>query len=79
MSGGTPEQDRADAAHAGSTSPVAQHAHDGSAHGDAHDDEHGHGVSALGPIDWGAWGAAVLGIASGGLVAAVLLVAIRPG
>lgn len=46
-------------------------------HADAHADDHGHG-EALGPIDWRAWGAAVLGIASGLLVVVVMLVAIRP-
>jgi hypothetical protein len=32
-------------------------------HGDAHGhDDHGHGESALGPIDTAAWGAGILGV-----------------
>ncbi len=52
-------------------------AHDGDvAHGDvahgagAHDDQ-AHGT-ALGPIDWPAWGAGLLGVAAGLVVAACL-------
>ena len=47
-------------------------------HDDAHGDAHGHGGEALGPIDWRAWGAAALGIASAAVVVAVLYVTIRP-
>ena len=47
-------------------------------HGDAHEDDHGHGGDTLGPIDLRAWGAAVLGIAGGLLVVVVLYVAARP-
>ena len=47
-------------------------------HSDSHGDDHGHAGEALGPIDWRAWGAAVLGIASALLVVVVLYVTIRP-
>ena len=43
--------------------------HDPQTHMDAHttisDDDHGHAEVALGPIDWRAWGLALLGAASG--------------
>jgi hypothetical protein len=46
--------------------------HDPATHMDAHtaisDDDHGHADEALGPIDWDAWGLALLGGASGILV-----------
>jgi hypothetical protein len=46
--------------------------HDPVTHMDAHttisDDDHGHAETALGPIDWGAWGLAILGAGSGVLV-----------
>jgi hypothetical protein len=48
-------------------------------HGGDHDDGHGHGGDALGPIDWPAWGAAVLGIASALLIVGVMLAVTRPG
>ncbi len=50
-------------------------AHDSDAHdSDAHDsDAHGH-ASALGPIDWRAYGAGAVGAALGLAVAAVLAV-----
>lgn len=42
--------------------------HDAVTHMDAHaslsDDDHGHAEAALGPIDWGAWGYAILGALS---------------
>lgn len=41
-------------------------------HMDAHatlsDDDHGHAEEALGPIDWAAWGYAVVGAAAGLLI-----------
>jgi hypothetical protein len=50
--------------------PVAEH--DPATHMDAHtalsDDDHGHAAAALGPIDWAAWGYALLGAAAGALV-----------
>jgi hypothetical protein len=43
--------------------------HDPVTHMDAHtalsDDDHGHAEMALGPIDWRAWGLALLGAAAG--------------
>jgi hypothetical protein len=48
--------------------------HDAVTHMDAHtaisDDDHGHGEQALGPIDWRAWGLAILGAAAGLIVLA---------
>ena len=46
-------------------------AHGDGAHADAAHDAHGQGA-ALGPVDWPAWGAGLLGIAAGLLVAACL-------
>jgi hypothetical protein len=52
--------------------PVAEH--DPVTHMDAHtsisDDDHGHAEGSLGPIDWGAWGLAILGGLSGIVVLA---------
>lgn len=52
--------------------------HDDATHMDAHttisDDDHGHAEPQLGPIDWRAWGYAVVGAAAGLLVAALLAV-----
>lgn len=54
--------------------------HDPVAHMDTHttlsDDDHGHSETALGPIDWRAWGLALLGAASGALVLACFWVAL---
>ncbi len=48
--------------------------HDPVTHMDAHtaisDDDHGHAESTLGPIDWRAWGLALLGAAAGIVVLA---------
>jgi hypothetical protein len=51
------------------------------AHADAHqpethDDEHGHAEPRLGPIDWPAWGYAVLGVLAGLLVVGLFWVAV---
>lgn len=69
--------------HEPTASELAAHANDGHAAADhgtdahgggAHGDEHGHGGAALGPIDTAAWGALLLGIAAGLVVAACLFV-----
>ena len=64
--------------HAADQDGVAEH--DPVTHMDAHtalsDDDHGHAEMALGPIDWGAWGVALLGAASGALVLAAFWVAL---
>jgi hypothetical protein len=54
--------------------------HDTAAHGDvgAHDDHAHAGGDALGPIDVYAWGAALLGVGLGGLVALAFWLATRP-
>ncbi len=52
-----------------------EHGHQADAHGE---DDHGHGGEPLGPLDLRAWGAAILGTASGLLVAGVLYVAAHP-
>jgi hypothetical protein len=48
-------------------------------HMDAHavlsDDDHGHAETQLGPIDWPAWGYAVLGVGAGLLIVAFFLLA----
>jgi hypothetical protein len=73
-----PGADQAHDAHAESSHDGATHAGgDEGHHDDAHGDAHGHGEE-LGPIDWRAWGAAALGIASAAVVVAVLFVTIRP-
>jgi hypothetical protein len=39
-------------------------------HGDDHGhDDHAHPEEALGPIDWGAWGAGILGVVIGVVIA----------
>ena len=54
--------------------------HEAATHMDEHttlsDDDHGHGEEALGPIDWGAWGVAVVSGAAALLVVALFWVAI---
>ena len=50
----------------------AGHAHGHEEHG-GHDEHDEHGAS-LGPIDWPAWGAGLVGIAAGLAVAAALYV-----
>ena len=53
--------------------------HDGATATGAHtalsDDDHGHAEPPLGPIDWPAWGFAVLGVAAGLAVVALFYVA----
>lgn len=56
----------------------APESHHEDAHGGDHDDGHGHGTEPLGPIDVKAWGAAIVGVASGALVAGVMFLAIHP-
>jgi hypothetical protein len=53
--------------------------HDPVTHMDAHtaiSDDHGHADGSLGPIDWAAWGLAILGGASGVLVLAGFWIAL---
>lgn len=52
----------------GSAGPPGE-AHDTGGHDGAGHDPHGHG-EALGPFDWRAWGAGLLGVAAGLAVAA---------
>jgi hypothetical protein len=60
--------------------PTAMHARDEQAvggHVDEHmSDEHGHGDVRLGPIDWGAWGYALVGLAAGLIVVAAFWLAL---
>jgi hypothetical protein len=55
--------------------------HDAQTHMDAHtvisDDDHGHAEPRLGPIDWAAWGYALLGAAAGAVVVAMFWVAVN--
>ena len=43
---------------------------------DDHGDDHGHAEEHLGPIDWGAWGAALIGAVAALLVVAVFWVVV---
>ena len=71
--------DQASDTHAATSHDAVTHAGGAQGdHDDAHGDAHGHGGEVLGPIDWRAWGAAALGIASAAVVLAVLYVTIRP-
>jgi hypothetical protein len=45
------------------------HEPDDADHGDAGHDEHGEHAPALGPVDWFAWGAGILGVGAGLVVA----------
>jgi hypothetical protein len=53
--------------------------HDATTHMDAHtaisDDDHGHAEPRVGPIDWGAWGYAILGALAGLVVVALFFLA----
>jgi hypothetical protein len=64
--------------HDAATDAVAEHATN--SHMDAHttlsDDDHGHAEEALGPIDWRAWGLAVLGALGGVVVLASFWIAL---
>jgi hypothetical protein len=55
--------------------------HDGATHMDADtsisDDDHGHAETELGPVDWAAWGYALLGVVSALVVVAFFAVAIN--
>jgi hypothetical protein len=55
--------------------------HDPVTHMDGHtalsDDDHGHSGGMLGPIDWGAWGLALLGALSGVVVLAGFWIALQ--
>jgi hypothetical protein len=53
-----------------SETPMALESHEPDGHGSSHGhDESGHDEAALGPVDWPAWGAGVLGVALGLAVA----------
>lgn len=54
--------------------PPAHEPDDGGHGHGGHDEDDGHGT-ALGPIDWTAWGAGILGVGAGLAVAACLFVA----
>ncbi len=53
--------------------------HDAATHMDAHatlsDDDHGHAEQTLGPIDWAAWGYALIGAAAALMVLAAFSIA----
>ena len=65
--------------HASDHDAVAEH--DPVTHMDAHtaisDDDHGHADGSLGPIDWSAWGLAILGGLSGVAVLAGFWIALN--
>jgi hypothetical protein len=64
--------------HATALHDDAPESHHEDGHGGGHDDGHGHDAEPLGPIDVKAWGAGILGVASGLLVAGVMFLAINP-
>lgn len=72
------EQGGAPADPVGSNAASASH-HAVDSHMDAHtsisDDDHGHAEAALGPIDWSAWGYALVGAAAGLVVIALFFIA----
>ncbi len=51
------------------------HEPDDASHGHAGHDEHGEHPEKPGPIDWAAWGAGILGVGAGLIVAFCLYVA----
>ena len=56
---------------------IADEAHGPDDHGDTHGhDDHAHGPEALGPVDTARWGAFVLGVAAGLLVALCLVLTV---
>jgi hypothetical protein len=56
---------------------VAHHGLDD--HGDDHGhDDHAHGEDALGPLDWAAWGAGIVGVALGVAVTVCFVIATQP-
>lgn len=63
-----------DEVHHGTTDGGADHAHGGADRADDHADDHAHGGVALGPVDVRAWGALVLGVAAGLVVALCLVI-----
>jgi hypothetical protein len=52
-----------------SDTPTAGDAPEPSGHGSSHGHGEGHDEAALGPVDWPAWGAGLLGVALGLAVA----------
>lgn len=47
-------------------------------HGEDHGhDDHGHAEAALGPVDWTAWGAGLLGIVLGLVIVVGLLITLK--
>jgi hypothetical protein len=74
MSGADHGQDaHAASSHDGTTHAGGAQGH----HDDAHGDAHAHDGETLGPIDWRAWGAMVLGVALGVVVLGALYVTIN--
>ncbi len=66
-----------------STAPAASaHAGQDGAHAEAHGAEDGHGghgaAAQLGPVDWMAWGAGLLGVAAAAIVTICLYLASAP-
>ncbi|MEO8228280.1 MAG: hypothetical protein ABI628_00810 [Chloroflexota bacterium] len=56
--------------------PMAGEPHGLGDHGSTHGhDDHGHEDAALGPVDWAAWGAGLLGVALGFAVAWAFILA----
>lgn len=77
---GTPGAGRTSDAPHSADEPAAdsEHATDSQVddHGQLSDDDHGHGEARLGPIDWPAWGYALLGVVAGLLIVGLFFVAV---
>lgn len=77
---GTPGAGRTSDAPHSADEPVAQSHNATDSHTDAHtglsDDDHGHAEERLGPVDWPAWGYAVIGVVAGLLIVGLFFVAV---
>ena len=88
LSGKDPAPTAARATHAGGRRVAATDAtHDAQSGGHLGPDDHGHGAAVahdshaqepLGPVDWAAWGAGLLGAAVAGIIAVALYLASHP-
>ncbi len=62
-----------------SDSPMVGDPHGSADHGDGHGhDDHAHEAESVGPIDWPAWGAGLLGLAIALAIVATFVLATGP-
>ena len=77
---GTPGAGRTSDAPHSADEPAAESHHAADLHMDVHtelsDDDHGHAEARLGPIDWPAWGYALMGVVAGLLIVGLFFVAV---